>query len=80
MNESNASQPESTQPAGASAEIETTLKQLLSLGHLWASYGLTAGKQALEASARTQQTVAQMLGDLANHLIERDPHNPPKPD
>ena len=68
MNENNETHHQSTDSTARSAHLETTMKDLLSLGQLWASYGLSAGKHALEASARTQETLARLLGELAAHL------------
>lgn len=54
-------------------EIEKSLREVVSLGRLWASYGLTAGKQALEVCARTHTVAAQFLGDLAEHVTPDRP-------
>ncbi len=54
--------------AHAHAALEQSLTELLSLGRVWASYGLNVGKLALRTAAHSQQVVANVLGDLADHL------------
>lgn len=53
---------------GASAELEQTLLELVTLGKAWTGYGLNAGKHALEMSARSQETLARLLGELAAQI------------
>lgn len=58
-----------------STEIEQLLGELWALGRLWARYGLTAGKQALETSARTQEVAARCLGELAERFAIDQPRD-----
>lgn len=76
MNENNQTDPQTSEACDMSAQLETTVKELLSLGQVWASYGLCAGKHALEATARSQETLARLLGDLADHIHpDREDHS-----
>ena len=44
---------------------------LLSVGGAWARYGLSVGRSALETSARTLETTAAALGDMAERIEKR---------
>jgi hypothetical protein len=44
---------------------------LRAAGGAWARYGLTLGRTALETSARTLQTTAVALGELAETIEQR---------
>ena len=68
MSDNNAANHETAETSAVSTQLETALKELLSLGQVWASYGLNAGKHALETSARSQETLARLLGGLAEQL------------
>ena len=55
-------------------ETESThrpVDKLIEIGRTWATYGLNAGKSALETSATTLKATADYLGDLTQRF------NPP---
>lgn len=45
---------------------------LLSVGRLWAAHGLSMGRSALRASARTLEMTAETLSELEQRFEERD--------
>jgi hypothetical protein len=54
---------------------ETLVSALVGTGAAWARYGLTIGRASLEASARTLEGTAALLGSLAASFE----HLPPPP-
>jgi hypothetical protein len=46
--------------------IESITKDLVELGTVWAKYGLSIGRQALETSAKSLSKTADMLGQIAD--------------
>ena len=48
--------------------IDRLLTDLFSVGREWATYGLSVGKAALEASAHSLEVTAKGLGDLQSRL------------
>ena len=49
--------------------IETIISAVRLQGRIWAGYGLTVGKLALETSARTLSSLASTLGSVAQSLV-----------
>jgi hypothetical protein len=54
-----------TQKMNESTRSETAIDGLFDVARTWAHYGLTVGKTALEASAKTLITTASALSDLS---------------
>ncbi len=54
----------------SAAKVESVVRDLVSLGSLWAKYGLTVGQQLLETSSRTLATTAKLLGETARSFEE----------
>ena len=52
-------------------KFDSLLDALRSVGGAWARYGLSVGRAALETSARTLETTASALGDLAEAIERR---------
>lgn len=46
-------------------DVESLVQNIVGIGAAWARYGLTVGKTALETSAKTLTTTAQILGDVS---------------
>ena len=53
------------------ANVDRALRGLLDVGRLWASHGLSVGRSALETSAHTLRTTAELLGDLSDRFAEK---------
>ena len=51
--------------------LDRALRGLLGIGRLWASHGLAVGRSALETSAQTLRTTAEMLGDISDRFAEK---------
>ena len=51
---------------------EKALEDVVSLGRLWATHGLTMGKLALRTSAKSLEVTASALGALAESLADED--------
>ncbi len=49
-------------------DIQELLNDLFKVGKLWASHGLTIGKQSLHHSARTLELTAATLGAISKRL------------
>lgn len=47
-------------------------ENLLSLGRLWAAHGLSIGRSALSASARTLEMTAETLSEIEARFEEKD--------
>jgi len=62
------------------AEIQTpltdtanqALDNLVSVGRLWAAHGLSIGRSALKASARTLEMTAETLAEIETRFEEKD--------
>jgi len=52
-------------------EVEAILGNLVGIGTSWARYGLTVGRSALETSAKTLTSTAEVLGQLAKQFEEK---------
>ncbi len=63
-----AENPQSDAAGDVSAELERLVGDLFGIGRTWAAHGLTVGRSALEASARSLDVTARMLGDLARRF------------
>lgn len=50
---------------------------LFELGRLWAAHGLTVGRSALDTSAKTLRTTAEVLGDLAERFEDEEAASEP---
>ncbi len=51
-------------------ELEHAVRDLSKIGKSWAAYGLNAGRAALETSASTLRTTADVLGRLSTVVEE----------
>ena len=51
--------------------VERTLRSVADIGRLWASHGLSVGRSALETSAHTLRTTAELLGDLSEKFATK---------
>jgi hypothetical protein len=51
-----------------STQARDIIDNLVDIGATWARYGLNVGKTALETSAKTLNTSAEVLGDLAKRF------------
>ncbi len=47
---------------------EKAVKGLFDVGRLWAAHGLNVGRSALQASASTLRTTADVLGEIARRF------------
>ena len=47
-------------------------ENLLSVGRLWAAHGLSIGRSALQASARTLEMTAETLSEIETRFDEKD--------
>ncbi len=62
-----------TEQNPADARREAVVDSLVSLGSVWARYGLSVGRQALETSAKTLESTAKVLGAIAESMeIKRE--------
>jgi len=52
-------------------EKTAVINALRAVGSVWARYGLTVGRAALESSARSLQVTATALGQLAEAIDDR---------
>ncbi|MBI2893293.1 MAG: hypothetical protein HYY06_07050 [Deltaproteobacteria bacterium] len=54
---------------------DTLITGLVGVGAAWARHGLTIGRTSLQASAKTLETTAQLLGKLAESFakVEEEP-------
>jgi hypothetical protein len=52
-------------------DFEKMARELTAVGMTWAHHGLTIGKSALEASARTLRETAEVLGQLSEKFRAR---------
>ena len=53
------------------ASLERAMGNLLEVGRLWASHGLSIGRAALETSAETLRVTADTLADFHEKLDEK---------
>ncbi len=51
---------------------ERAVKGLVEVGRLWAAHGLNVGRSALQASAATLRTTAEVLGEIADRFEPED--------
>ena len=51
-------------------DTEHMVGQLVGIGRAWATYGLLVGKSALETSAATLRTTADVLGEISARVAE----------
>lgn len=61
-----ASTEEADRASDVAETVERTASTLLAIGRLWASHGLGVGRSALETSAATLRTTANLLGELSD--------------
>ncbi|HJL19739.1 MAG TPA: hypothetical protein RMH99_29015 [Sandaracinaceae bacterium LLY-WYZ-13_1] len=52
--------------------VERTVSALVDVGRLWAAHGLNVGRSALETSALTLRTTADLLGSLSERFAEEE--------
>ena len=60
-----------TQEQTTPKDRDALVTALLSVGGAWARYGLSVGRSALETSARTLETTAAALGEMAERIEKR---------
>ena len=60
--------------------VDQILNNLNELGRSWATYGLNAGKAALESSAATLKNTAEFLGTVSQRFSQPVPTEEPKPE
>ena len=53
--------------------LERALTDLVHIGRMWASHGLTVGKMALQSSATTLGIAADALAELAADFADEEP-------
>lgn len=60
---------------------ESLVEGLVGVGAAWARHGLSIGRTSLEASAKTLETTAELLGKLAESFakVEKEPAGPAAP-
>ncbi len=51
-------------------DTEHMVGQLVGIGRAWAKYGLQIGKSALETSAATLKTTADVLGEISERVAK----------
>jgi hypothetical protein len=72
-----------THETNKDAAAERAVDDLMAIGKVWARYGLSAGKAALETSATTLQRTASFLGNLSKTIgaepDEAKPKGEPEP-
>jgi head-tail adaptor len=50
------------------ASVDSIIENLIDIGAVWARYGLTVGRAALETSAKTLGNTAEVLGELSKRF------------
>jgi hypothetical protein len=73
--ETTRTETESTERTARTKTAEATEKvveQAIDLGRVWARYGLSIGKMALETSAQSLKTTAGLLGTIAEAFETKD--------
>jgi len=66
---------EQTKPESSTPIVDTAslaIENLASVGRLWAAHGLSIGRSALRASARTLEMTAETLAELEARFEEHD--------
>ena len=58
-------------PESTAQSAEELARLLLGAGAAWARYGLSVARASLDASARTLEATAGVLGALSDHIRER---------
>ncbi len=56
---------QASSPTPTTQQPQDLVDAVVDIGASWARYGLSVGKLALQTSARTLETTAAVLGDLA---------------
>jgi hypothetical protein len=64
---------ETTSTPSTDPRLEAVAHDLVELGSVWARYGLSIGRQALEASAKSLTHTANLLGQLADAVDGKKP-------
>ena len=54
------------------ADFERLAADVLGVGRMWAAHGLSVGRSALEASAKTLEVSARLLGELGVRVAVPD--------
>lgn len=57
------------------ASVDTLIENLVDIGALWARYGLTVGRAALETSSKTLANTAEVLGELSKRFEHERPQS-----
>jgi len=60
-------------------DLGTLVHDIVGIGTSWARFGLTVGKTALETSAKTLTTTAQVLADVSKKLEDEAAAKPVAP-
>lgn len=66
-------EPTTNNPKKTAAPIDALMDTVRTQGQLWARYGLTLGRLALETNARALGQLAASLGQLAEALDVKEP-------
>jgi len=56
-------------------DLERAVENVAGLGRLWARHGLEIGKSALETSATTLRTTADLLGQISSRISDEPAEN-----
>lgn len=62
--------PSTHDSAEIAETVERAIDTLFDIGRLWASHGLSVGRGALETSAQTLRTTAELLGELSEKVSD----------
>jgi hypothetical protein len=71
MSEENKNESTDARDQEISENVDRALKSFVDIGRLWASHGLSVGRSALETSAHTLRTTAELLGDISEKLAHK---------
>ena len=64
------------EPSELESASAKAISTLFGIGRLWAAHGLGVGRSALDATAVTLRSAAELLGDLGDRF---DPEDEPEP-
>lgn len=63
---------EASTDEGVAGAAEKLVEGLFGIGRLWAAHGLNVGRSALETTATTLRTTADLLGDVSRRFSPED--------
>ncbi len=64
--------PEIDEPSELESASAKAVSTLFGIGRLWAAHGLGVGRSALDASAATLRSAAELLGDIGDRFDPED--------